>query len=311
MTEYSDERLAVKYHELAVLNQFRDAIHFGDSQSFIRLVNLMGNDKSIADAARVSYQNGTKKVSDDAALLRILFRHRHSSPFEMCEIKFHLHIPIYVMRQLVRHRTANINEESARYSVVKDEFEFVESDGWRTQSSSNKQGSEGLLVDTDLDMAANFTERSHKIVKEAYEFYEELIAAGVAREQARKILFVGNYTSLYWKMDARNLFHFLSLRMDSHAQLEIRQLADAIFEIVKVWLPISSQAFLDYQYGAKTFSSMELKVLEKMISRSIVLDAEFVKQFAPTMGKREINEFISFWNSRLELAKSETPTEMT
>jgi len=203
---------------------------------FVRLVDHMGDDSSIVQAARVSYGEGTKSVRCDTGLIRYLMRNQHMSPFEMCELKFHIKLPIFVARQWIRHRTANVNEISARYSVISDDF-YVPS-VVNYQSKDNKQGS-----GAEHEHSESFVREISRISYKAYESYKYMIEEGVAREQARIILPVNMYTEWYWKIDLRNLLHFLKLRMDSHAQFEIREYANAIAQVVREHYPVTWSAF--------------------------------------------------------------------
>lgn len=230
---------------------------------FIRLVDYMGSDESIVQAARVSYGKGTKRISEDEGLLRYLMRHRHSTPFEMCEIKFHVRVPMDHWRQWIRHRMANVNEYSTRYSEAIDAAQETLPGEWRIQAVGNRQGSSGKMEDAVGKRLSKREARLHRIVRKEY---EDRIKMGVAREQARKDLPLSTYTEAYWKCDLHNLLHFLSLRMDSHAQLEIRQYANAIGEIVKKWVPLTWQAFLDYRFNAMSLSARDLAMITSMNS---------------------------------------------
>ncbi len=226
---------------------------------FIRVVDYMGSDQSIVQAARVSYGVGTKRVSQDRGLIRYLMRHHHSTPFEMCEIKFHVRVPMDAWRQWIRHRTANVNEYSTRYSIAIDQAAKTLPGEWRFQSTSNKQGSEGFLDD---QLGKNFSDEEAELHKKVWDIYNNRIEKGVAREQARKDLPLSTYTEAYWKIDLHNLLHFLRLRMDKHAQLEIRKYAQIIGnEIVKRWVPLAWEAFEDYRMNSKSFSGSEMKLL--------------------------------------------------
>jgi thymidylate synthase (FAD) len=226
---------------------------------FVRLIDYMGNDDSIVQAARVSYGKGTKSVSDDRGLIRYLLRHRHTTPFEMCEVKLHVRVPMDLWRQWIRHRTANVNEYSTRYSIAIDNARTTGVDEWRLQSEINRQGSEGGL---DLDAGQKLTDRETEAQAYLKEVYEERIELGVAREQARKDLPLSTYTEAYWKIDLHNLLHFLNLRMDHKAQLEIRQYSETIGEeIVQKWVPLAWEAFMDYRHGSVSLSSDEVEVL--------------------------------------------------
>lgn len=228
----------------------------------VMLVDYMGDDGSIVQAARVSYGKGTKRISEDRGLIRYLMRHRHTTPLEMCELKIRVRIPMDAWRQYIRHRTANVNEYSTRYSIAIDACQETEPHEWRLQSSDNKQGSKGFA---DKETGEKLTAREREFHKTARDVYEERIGAGIAKEQARKDLPLSNYTEAYWKIDLHNLFHFLSLRMDAHAQKEIRDYANVIgLEIVKRWCPVAWEAFVDYRLGAMQFSRLEIAVLEAL-----------------------------------------------
>jgi len=229
---------------------------------FVCLVDVMGDDGAIVQAARVSYGEGTKKVSDDRTLIRYLMRHRHSTPFEMAEVKFLVRVPMDTWRQWIRHRTANVNEYSTRYSVAIDAAQATSPDRWRNQAQSNRQGSEGFL---DAEKGAALTAAEAEFQSEARRVYEARLEAGVAREQARKDLPLATYTEAYWKIDLHNLLHFLALRMDSHAQLEIREYAATIGEqIVKPLFPVVWEAFEDYRLGAMFLTAQDRGVIERL-----------------------------------------------
>lgn len=248
--------------------------------SFVRLVDSMGADEAIVQAARVSYGAGTKSVSDDRTLIRYLLRHWHTTPFEMVEFKFHVKCPIFVARQWLRHRTASVNEISARYSVIQDDF-YVPSP-YTKQSSDNKQGTSGLAVDQEhltLDSIANCSGM--------FNHYNKLLEAGVAREQARIHLPQGTYTEFYWKIDLHNLFGFLQKRMDDHAQSEIRVLAKQMYDLIKPIVPLACEAFEDYRLGIVTFTVPEIRAMRDGI---------------PIPNKREQAEF-EFKKKRLGLVK--------
>lgn len=248
----------------AHLEKFTEPIKIG-SDGFIRLVDVMGDDSSIVQAARISYGKGTKSVSEDAGLIRYLMRHRHTTPFEMCEIKIHVKVPMDTWRQWIRHRMASVNEYSTRYSVAIDEMATTKSGEWRLQSQGNRQGSEGYLPDSGYGVHGHcLSSEESGFHKEAQRIYQQRITAGVAREQARKDLPLSTYTMAYWKIDLHNLLHFLSLRMDSHAQLEIREYANAIAEIVSKWVPFTWEAFLDYRLNAMFLSAKDIAVISAM-----------------------------------------------
>jgi thymidylate synthase (FAD) len=232
-------------------------------KGFVRLIDVMGDDAAIVQAARVSYGSGTKKVLEDRGLIRYLLRHAHTTPFEMVEFKFHVKLPIFVARQWIRHRTANVNEYSGRYSEMKDEFYTPNPNDIRPQSVLNKQGrSEETLPDGMAEQAANAFKAGQD---EAYAQYQEFLEQGIAREIARINLPVSNYTEWYWKIDLHNLFHFLRLRIDSHAQYEIRVFAEAIAELVKPFVPHAWEAFEDYVLNAHRMTAPELKVMKHLL----------------------------------------------
>lgn len=234
---------------------------------FIRVIDYMGSDESIVQAARVSYGKGTKKISEDRGLIRYLLRNRHTTPFEMCEIKLHVRVPMDAWRQWIRHRTANINEYSTRYSIAIDASQKTAPGEWRIQALDNKQGSDGFI---DNETGKNLSAREEELQNFAREVYQERLNLGVAREQARKDLPLSTYTEAYWKVDLHNLLHFLELRMDAHAQYEIRAFANVIGnEIVSRWCPVAWQAFKDYYMNSLTFSSLEIPVLQFIVAGKI------------------------------------------
>ncbi|MEQ3626976.1 MAG: FAD-dependent thymidylate synthase [Celeribacter sp.] len=254
---------------------------------FVRVVDYMGDDAAICQAARVSYGRGTKSVSNDEGLIRYLMRHWHSTPFEMCEIKLHVKLPVFVARQWIRHRTANVNEYSGRYSILDREFYIPAPDQLAAQSVVNHQGRGETL---EGEEAARVLEILKADSNRAYDHYEQMIGTegqdGLARELARMNLPANIYTQWYWKVDLHNLFHFLRLRADSHAQYEIRVYADAICNIVKDWVPAAYGAFEDYRLGGTTLSGPALSVLRRM------LKGERVEQDDSGMSKREWREFM-------------------
>ncbi len=226
---------------------------------FVRVVDYMGGDRSIVQAARVSYGEGTKRISEDRGLIRYLMRHRHTTPFEMCEIKLHVRVPMDCWRQWIRHRTASVNEYSTRYSLAIDAAQSTSESEWRRQAALNRQGSGEAL---DVGMGTTLSERERQLQDLAREVYEERIAAGVAREQARKDLPISTYTEAYWKINLHNLLHFLALRMDSHAQEEIRSYATVIGEkIVSAWCPFAWEAFVDYELESTQLSKLERRIV--------------------------------------------------
>lgn len=245
-----------------------DAIKCLD-KGFVRLVDSMGGDDAIVQAARVSYGKGTSKVSQDRGLIRYLMRHRHTTPFEMVEFKFHCKMPIFVARQWVRHRTANINEYSLRYSEARDEFYYPDPKHIQLQSALNKQGRAGKIPKKLTDKVIQYFK---EISERSFEMYQELNEAGLARELIRAILPVNLYTEWYWKNDLHNLLHFISLRSDSHAQYEIRVFSDAMAESVQKVAPFAWEAYQDYVVEGMRFSRIEQSLLEKQLPPRVVDD---------------------------------------
>jgi thymidylate synthase (FAD) len=241
---------------------------------FIRLIDYMGSDQAIVQAARISYGAGTRRVSEDRGLIRYLMRHLHTTPFEMCEIKFHVRVPMDCWRQWIRHRTANVNEYSTRYSVAIDSAQKTKAEEWRRQSSANKQGSTGFL-DHAIGQELSLAEVDlHKHIRATYDRRLEL---EVAREQARKDLPLSTYTEAYWKIDLHNLFHFLMLRMDTHAQLEIRAYANIIgHEIVSKWCPLAWEAFTDYRLNGVSFSKLEIEILKYLMNGDLTRAKDYL-----------------------------------
>ena len=287
---------------------------------FIRVVDYMGNDDAIVQAARVSYGEGTKTPSDDRSLIRYLMSHRHSTPFEMCEIKLHVKLPVFVARQWIRHRTANVNEYSARYSILDREFYIPDPEDIMRQSTTNKQGRDGELPE-DVRLAMKTTLDLHS--NNSYDLYQELLTGwpwfdengdrwekkrdverheadqGMAREMARMTLPPNIYTQWYWKVDLHNLFHFLSLRADPHAQMEIRAYASVICDLVAAWCPKAMEAWEDYVYFSQRFSKHEMQVLKDLVSGSFVTD--MAQSLASSgMNTREQRAFMD----KLELDKA-------
>ncbi|ETX14792.1 FAD-dependent thymidylate synthase [Roseivivax halodurans JCM 10272] len=255
---------------------------------FVRVVDYMGDDSAICQAARVSYGRGTKSVSNDEGLIRYLMRHWHSTPFEMCEIKLHVKLPVFVARQWIRHRTANVNEYSARYSILDREFYIPEPDALASQSTSNNQGRGEALAGEEAERVLRYLRDD---AMRAYDHYEEMISddgqQGLARELARMNLPANIYTQWYWKTDLHNLLHFLRLRADSHAQYEIRVYAEAIGEMVRDWVPFAYRAFEDYRMGGAVLSAAGLDCVKRM------LKGEEVTQETSGMSKGEWREFRS------------------
>ena len=262
---------------------------------FIRVIDYMGDDSSIVQSARVSYGKGTKKVSTDEGLIRYLMRHWHSTPFEMCEIKYHVKLPIFIARQWIRHRTANVNEYSARYSILDKEFYIPAKEQLSAQATNNRQGRGDLITGEQADEVL-------KILKDdavrTYDNYEKMLnerfdgtiidekKSGLARELARMNLTLNSYTQWYWKTDLLNLMNFLFLRGDSHAQYEIRVYAEKMLDTVKKWVPITHAAFLDYRVGAAHLSSKGLKIVKSMINGNKVSYED------SGLSKREWNELM-------------------
>lgn len=256
---------------------------------FIRVIDYMGNDSAIVQAARVSYGAGTKQVNEDRGLINYLMRHGHTTPFEMCEIKLHVKLPIFVMRHWVRHRTANINEYSARYSVLSNEFYIPELDKIAEQSKTNKQGraDDSMSSEKKQEVAQILDEFS----KAAYEKYSYMLEdLGLTRELARTILPVNVYTEMYWKIDLHNLLHFLRLRADSHAQYEIQCYANKILELVKCWVPFTYDAFMNYRKNAVNVSQKYVELNKRIIK------GEKISQENSGLSKGEWREFVEAFN---------------
>ena len=290
----------------AILGRKFPVLHDG----FVRVVDYLGTDASVVQAARVSYGAGTKTPSDDEQLIRFMMRHGHMTPFEQCELKLHVRLPIDVMRQWVRHRTAHVNEYSTRYSEAIDSQHCVDVDEWRLQSSTNRQGSGATLgnwetVPEKARQSAQLRCLQQRMVKcdspglylslqqsnlhqQARDTYEEQLAFGVAREQARSCLPLSTFTEIYWKCDLRNLLGFLQLRLAPDAQLEIRQYATTIAEIVERWVPQTWRAFEDYKLNAVTFSAIEIAAIQQAMHNSPQpqFDCEM-----EGLSKREVKEF--------------------
>lgn len=270
----------------AVVNELRWKKFPLLDDGFVCLVDVMGDDQSVVQAARVSYGEGTKKVSDDRGLIRYLLRHRHTTPFEMAEVKLLVRVPMDTWRQWIRHRTANVNEYSTRYSLAIDAAQTTPADAWRTQAASNRQGSEGQL---DPEQGRELSASEAELLAKTRQVYEQRIEMGVAREQARKDLPLSTYTEAYWKVDLHNLLHFLALRMDSHAQWEIRQYAAAIGEeIVKPLFPLVWEAFVDYRMQGMFLTRLDREVMVRLMARlqetgrSLATDEDFTAVQDPT-----------------------------
>ncbi len=261
-------------------------IHKVLDHGFVRVIDYMGNDTSIVQAARVSYGEGTKKSRDDKSLIFYLMRHWHSTPFEMCEVKLHVKLPVFVARQWIRHRTANVNEYSARYSILDNEFYIPKSENLASQSSSNNQGRGDVLEGEEANKVIQIL-KSDSL--RSYKSYEKMLSKenkkGLARELARMNLPTNIYTQWYWKTDLHNLFNFIRLRNDIHAQYEIRVYAEKIAELVKKWVPFAFEAFEQYQLNSSHLSSNGLSCIKRMMK------GEDVSQDNSGMGKREWKEF--------------------
>ena len=250
---------------------------------FVRVIDYMGDDTAIVQAARVSYGKGTKTLRSDAGLISYLMRHRHTTPFEMCEIKYHVKLPIFVARQWIRHRTANVNEYSARYSILDNEFYMPAPEHLAAQSTANRQGRAGLLEGAEAERVYELLKRD---AAQAYSDYAEMLNEdgegnpvdpdrdGLARELARMNLSLNFYTQWYWKIDLYNLMHFLSLRADEHAQYEIRVYAEVMLDTLERWVPQTFEAFTKYQSGGASISSQGLEVVKRLIAGEAVSQEE-------------------------------------
>jgi thymidylate synthase (FAD) len=263
---------------------------------FVRVIDYMGDDAAVVQAARVSYGRGTKKVSEDKGLINYLIRHRHTTPFEMCEIKYHVKLPIFVARQWIRHRTANVNEYSARYSILDNEFYMPRPEHLASQSANNRQGRDAVLAGKEAERVFDILRKDSELV---YEHYMEMLnegeagapldpeRSGLARERARMNLSLAFYTQWYWKTNLHNLMHFLSLRADAHAQYEIRVYADVMIDTMKRWTPICHDAFLEYRMGGAHLSKTGLAAVKRMIS------GEKVDQKSSGLNPREWRELMA------------------
>lgn len=254
---------------------------------FLRVVDYMGDDAAVVQAARVSYGRGTRRISEDGGLIRYLMRHHHSTPFEMCEIKFHVKLPLFVARQWIRHRMANVNEYSARYSVLDKEFYLPDIDHISAQSSTNRQGRGEALSPETAQEVLSILQRD---ALQCYDDYEKMLdpeGMGVARELARVNLTLNTYTQWYWKVDLHNFMHFAALRADPHAQYEIRVYAQKMIDIFKAWVPLTAAAFEEYRLGAYSFSAGMLKVLRRRLA------GEVVTQENSGLTKREWREMMA------------------
>jgi thymidylate synthase (FAD) len=269
---------------------------------FVRVVDYMGDDGAIVQAARVSYGRGTRRVQDDAGLINYLMRHRHTTPFEMCEIKYHVKLPIFVARQWIRHRTANVNEYSARYSILDKEYYIPAPEHLAAQAKANRQGRDAVLSASEAERVLAILRAD---AERCYADYESLLNesrdgrvldpahTGLARELARMNLTLNTYTQWYWKIDIHNLLHFLSLRGDAHAQYEIRAYAEVMLETVRRWLPITYAAFVNYRLGAYELSASALAVVKRLLAGETATQAESDlsprewRELMRTLGRRE------------------------
>jgi thymidylate synthase (FAD) len=263
---------------------------------FIRVIDYMGNDSAIVQAARVSYGKGTKQTNQDRGLIQYLMRHRHTTPFEMCDIKFHIKLPIFIARQWIRHRTASVNEYSARYSIMSNEFYIPRPEDMAMQSKTNKQGRDNILSPEESSKVLHLLNQD---AQQCYGHYQEMLNEdmqgnilnednpSLARELARMNLTLNFYTEWYWKINLHNLFHFLSLRADPHAQYEIRVYAEAMLEVVKKWVPLAYEAFMEYRVNSVSFSGNGVQAIKAM------LKGEKVNAENSGMSKREWQEFVA------------------
>jgi thymidylate synthase (FAD) len=276
---------------------------------FVRVIDYMGDDSAIVQAARVSYGKGTKKINEDRGLINYLLRHRHTTPFEMCEIKFHIKTPIFIARQWLRHRTANVNEYSARYSIVQDEFYLPQASVLAQQSASNRQGRDEIL---GADEAKKILDLLKQDATQAYDHYRDMINTdeegviqdeskpSLARELARMNLTLNYYTEFYWKIDLHNLLHFLSLRADGHAQYEIQVYALAMIEVLKKWTPYTYEAFMKYHFNGVHVSQQGVEIIRRLIA------GEALDQIDGGMSPRELRELAQALNLDAETIKNKT-----
>lgn len=266
---------------------------------FVRVIDYMGDDSAIVQAARVSYGKGTKKINEDRGLINYLLRHRHTTPFEMCEIKFHIKAPIFVARQWLRHRMANVNEYSARYSIVQDEFYLPHASVLAQQSASNRQGRDEILEPAEAKKILDMLKQD---ATQTYDHYREMLNTdeegtildeskpALARELARMNLTLNYYTEFYWKIDLHNLLHFLSLRADSHAQYEIQVYALAMLDVLKRWTPYSYEAFMKYHFKGTHVSEQGIEIIRRLIA------GEALDQIDTGMSPRELRELMQALN---------------
>ncbi len=297
LAELSSERYSTKRATVPALEEMLyEPIPVLD-HGFIRVIDYMGNDNAIVQAARVSYGKGTKQVNQDQGLINYLMRHRHTTPFEMCDIKFHIKLPIFIARQWIRHRTASVNEYSARYSILGNEFYLPEAQNLAAQSKSNRQGRSDDAVPAAI--ASKVLNILQDDATKCYQHYIEMMneddtgklidesTIGITRELARMNLTLNHYTEWYWKINLHNLLHFLALRADSHAQYEIRVYAEKMLEIVKAWVPFAYEAFEEYKLHATHISRKGIDVIKRRLA------GEKVTQESSGMSKREWEELLS------------------
>ncbi len=290
--DFSTKRVTVKALEKILYKSFKILDH-----GFVRVIDYMGNDTSIVQAARVSYGKGTKKLNQDKSLINYLISHRHSTPFEMNEIKFHVKLPIFVARQWIRHRTANVNEYSARYSILDKEFYIPKNENLKPQSQSNNQGRSGDLSSAEIKSYSKIIRDNSRI---GFENYSKLLnedesgriidnsKKGLARELSRMTLPLNSYTQWYWKIDLHNLMHFLSLRFDPHAQFEIRVYAEVMMEILKKLVPLTYEAFISNRLNSLTMSSHGIEYIKSLINRK--------KSIPKNISKRELDNINKIFN---------------
>ncbi len=287
--DFSTKRVTVKALEKILYKSFKILDH-----GFVRVIDYMGNDTSIVQAARVSYGKGTKKLNQDKSLINYLISHRHSTPFEMNEIKFHVKLPIFVARQWIRHRTANVNEYSARYSILDKEFYIPKNENLKPQSKSNNQGRSGDLSSAEIKSYLKIIRDNSKI---GFENYSKLLnedesgrmiddsKKGLARELSRMTLPLNSYTQWYWKIDLHNFMHFLSLRFDPHAQYEIRVYAEVMMEILKKWVPLTYEAFVSNRLNSLTMSSHGIEYIKSLINKRKSVPKNISKRELETINK--------------------------
>ena len=301
----------IKRLEVPGLNQILGISFKVLDDGFVRLIDYRGSDESGVQAARVSYGKGTKKIHQDRGLIRYLMRHRHTTPFEMCEIKFHVRVPMDCWRQWIRHRTASVNEYSTRYSEAIDGVQLTEKNQWREQSQGNRQGSTGFITGK---VGTELTKKENEFLNQSRKIYQERLNAGVAREQARKDLSLSTYTEAYWKINLHNLLHFLALRMDDHAQFEIRSYANVIVqEILSRWCPLTWEAFLDYRLHSVNLSQLEQEIIKAVAENELKIAESLAEKFGllsydgiklkRNRERQELEEKLQFLNLKVPWSK--------